>query len=106
MPMVYRVDLSISQDLFTNFMGKRNTLQFRVDFLNFTNLLNKDWGVSQRMASNQPLVIPSAGAVGADGKMVYRLRNISGKLMSKTFEDNASIYDVFRIQFGLRYNFN
>lgn len=106
MPMVYRVDLSISQDLFTNFMGKRNTLQFRIDFLNFTNLLNKDWGVSQRMVNNQPLVVPSSGNPDANGKMTYRLRNINGKLMTTTFEDNVTIYDVFRIQFGLRYNFN
>jgi hypothetical protein len=109
LPMVYRADLSISQDLFTNFLGKRNTLQFRVDFLNFTNLLNKDWGVSQRMVTTSPLVVPSSkegGTVDASGKMQYRMRNISGNLVSKTFEDNASIYDVFRIQFGLRYNFN
>lgn len=109
LPMVYRLDFSIAQDLFTNFLGKRNTLQFRVDFLNFTNLLNKNWGVSQRMVSTQPLVVPTTaqgGPVDAAGKSQYRLRNVSGALLDHTYEYNATINDVFRVQFGLRYNFN
>ena len=40
LPMVYRLDLSVSQDLFKNLGGKRHSLQFRVDILNFGNLLN------------------------------------------------------------------
>ncbi len=106
LPMVYRADLTISQDLFTNILGKRNTLQFRIDFLNFTNLINKNWGVSQRMVHNQPLIVPKTGGADAAGKATYTMRNIGGTLMDKTFEYNATIYDVFRIQFGLRYNFN
>jgi hypothetical protein len=106
LPMVYRADLSISQDLFANFLGKRNTLQFRVDFLNFTNLINKNWGVSQKMVSNSPLVVPKTGAADATGKATYTLRSFSGKLMDHTFDYNSTLYDVFRIQFGLRYNFN
>lgn len=117
LPMVYRVDLSISQDLFTNISGTRNGLQFRVDFLNFGNLLNKNWGVGQRLVGmnstapffTTPLSVPTAaqgGAVDAQGRAQYRLRVVDGKLLSKSLEQTTFLQDVFRIQFGLRYNFN
>ncbi|MDF1610847.1 TonB-dependent receptor [Stygiobacter electus] len=103
LPMVTRMDLSIAQDVFAEFLGKRNTLQFRVDVLNFGNLLNKNWGVGNRFVSTSPLI-----ARGADsqGKALYRLRNIGSSLISKTFESTSSLNDVYRIQFSLRYMFN
>ncbi len=109
LPMVLRADLSITQDLFANLFEKRNTLQLRVDFLNFTNLLNKDWGVGQRLVSNSPLIVPSSrdgGPADANGKAQYRLRNISGKLMSTSYEQTVGFSDVFRLMVSLRYNFN
>ena len=57
--MVKRMDLSITQDVFHNIGGKRNAGQFRIDFTNFGNLLNHNWGVSQR------LVVPITQAYGA-----------------------------------------
>jgi len=109
LPMVYRVDLSISQELFANLFKKRNTLQFRVDFLNFTNLLNKNWGVGQRFVNAQPLIVPSSkegGPADANGKAQYRLRVVNNQLMTKSLEQSLAITDVYRIQFGFRYNFN
>jgi hypothetical protein len=97
--------LSITQDLFADLFEKRNTLQLRVDFLNITNLLSKDWGVGQRMVSTSPLVI-SGSAADATGKAQYRLRAISGKLISESFEQTVGFSDVFRVMFSLRYNFN
>ena len=103
LPMIYRADLSIAQDLFTNVLNKRNTLQFRVDFLNIGNLINNDWGVGQRFVTTQPLI---ARPADAQGRALYRLRNIGDQLLSKTYEPTAGIDDVFRIQFSLRYIFN
>jgi hypothetical protein len=78
-------------------------VQFRVDFLNVGNLLNKDWGVGERLVTTQPLI---ARGADANGVALYRLRNIGSELISKTFEQTAGIDDVFRIQFSLRYIFN
>jgi hypothetical protein len=103
MPMVWRADLSIAQDLFTNVAGKLNNLQVRLDILNFTNLVNSKWGTGQRFVSNSPLTNPS---INGDGELQYRLRQINGQLMSSTFEKTAGIADVYRIQLGLRYTFN
>ncbi|MCX7876684.1 MAG: carboxypeptidase regulatory-like domain-containing protein [Melioribacteraceae bacterium] len=102
-PMVSRVDLTIAQEVFTEIFGKRNTLQFRVDVLNFTNLINKNWGVGDRFVTTSPLI---ARPADAQGRILYRLRNIGTDLISKTFEPSANISDVYRIQFSIRYIFN
>lgn len=108
-PMVYRADLTVQQELFTNVAGRRNTLSLRADILNFTNLLNSSWGVGTRAVSTQPLIVPSSaqgGPADAQGRAQYRLRAVGGELMSTTFEDTADLGDVYRIQLGLVYNFN
>jgi hypothetical protein len=103
LPMVFRTDFSITQEVFTNIMNNRNSLQFRVDFLNFGNLLNKDWGVGQRLVTTQPLI--SRGA-DAEGRATYELRNIGGQLISESYQQTLNVDDVFRIQFTVRYTFN
>jgi hypothetical protein len=101
--MVWRADLSITQDIFGNLFGNRQGLQIRLDILNFTNLLNKDWGVGQIPVTTQPLI-----ARGADsqGRAIYRLRNIGDKLIDRTFQQSATINDVYRLQLSIRYTFN
>ena len=117
LPMVWRADLSIGQDLFRDIGGKRHALQFRVDFLNFSNLLNSDWGVAQRIVGStafapiiaQPLSVPSSsqgGPADAQGRAQYRLRVINNQLITKSLEPVAGINDVYKIQFQLRYSFN
>ncbi|WP_290661774.1 carboxypeptidase regulatory-like domain-containing protein [Ignavibacterium sp.] len=103
MPMVFRADLSVIQEFYGEFIGKKNSLQVRVDILNFTNLLNKQWGVGDDFVTTQPLIFRS---IDTEGKPVYRLRSVGGKLIDKTFQKSASVFDVYRIQLGVRYNFN
>jgi hypothetical protein len=103
LPQALRADMSITQDLFRDLGGKRNTLQLRMDILNVGNLINKDWGLGERLVTNTPLI---ARPVGSDGKALYRLRNIGTNLISKTYEQTVGIGDVYRFQLGLRYNFN
>jgi len=105
LPMVYRADLSIVQDVFTDILGKRNTLQLRADFLNVGNLINKSWGLGQTFVTTQPL-IPTAARVDGQGKAQYTLRVLNNQLITQSLQQTAGIFDVFRIQFSLRYMFN
>jgi hypothetical protein len=95
--------VSLAQDIFRSLGGRRHSLQFRVDAVNFGNLLNSDWGVGQRLVNNQPLI--PAGA-DAEGRAQYRLRVINGELMSRSYESTADIGDVYQIRFALQYSFN
>ncbi len=103
LPMVFRADLSIIQEFSQKFLGYKNSLQFRVDVINLTNLLNKNWGVGKTFTTLTPLI-----ARGADsqGKALYRLQNIGGELIKESYRKTSTINDVWRIQIGLRYMFN
>ncbi|MBI4429816.1 MAG: TonB-dependent receptor [Ignavibacteriales bacterium] len=105
LPMVYRADLSVTQDVFTELLGKRNSLQLRVDFLNVGNLIDKSWGVGQRLVTNAPL-IPATPRATSAGLPRYTLRAINNQLVTTSLEPTAGVTDVFRIQLGVRYIFN
>jgi hypothetical protein len=110
-PMIARLDLSIMQEVFADFLGNRNSLQFRADILNVGNLINHSWGVSQSLYSGgQPLVVATAaqgGPIDAQGRPQYTLKQVGGKLIDHTWTDNVDpSSDVYRIQFSLRYLFN
>ena len=102
-PNVYRADVSISQDVGRNVAGRPNSLQVRLDILNFSNLLNKNWGVSSGLITNRPLA--SAG-VDITGASQYRLNTVGGQLISKSFQKLVTTSDVWRLQLGVRYAFN
>jgi hypothetical protein len=130
-PMLKRLDLSIAQDLHALIGGARNSLEFRADFLNFSNFINNKWGSSTRMVTNAPLTVPSSagsvlgcasgpangvsGAADACGRVQYRLFSdiVDGQYkllgeegLNRTFVQTSTINDVWRLQFMLRYLFN
>ncbi|MNY65059.1 hypothetical protein D3C86_2022710 [compost metagenome] len=105
--MLHRLDLSISQDIYIKIAGKKNTFQFRADILNFTNMVNKDWGLSQR--ATNPNVLAYSSTTGANVP-VYTLAtqtdpNGNRYLIKDTFQKNSSTSDVWQAQFTLRYIF-
>lgn len=112
LPMEFRLDASLTQEIFTDIAGRRNGIEFRADVLNFGNLVNEDWGVGRRFVSVQPLIVPSSrdgGAVDAQGRAQYRLQNVGNRLITEasdaTTELTAGLDDVWRVQFSLRYTF-
>jgi hypothetical protein len=108
LPMIWRLDFNVAQDLFKDVGGRRHALQLRADFLNLTNLLNSDWGVGQRpVAGGPPLSTPLTNpSADAQGRAQYRLRVVNNELLAKSLESTTGINDVYRIQFSLRYSFN
>ena len=106
-PMLNRFDLSVVQDIFVNIKGKINTIQIRADILNFGNMLNDNWGVSQR--ATIPTILNYTSTTSA-GEPVYRLatqRLVDGStvLARDTYQYNTSVFDVWSAQLGLRYIF-
>jgi len=103
LPINFRTDVGLTQEIFQNVGGKRNTLSIRFDVLNIDNLLNNKWGAGRRLVSNAPL-LPQA--TGTDGALLYRLRNFGTNLMNTTYQSTAGLSDVWRMQLGVRYTFN
>jgi outer membrane receptor protein involved in Fe transport len=102
-PMVFRADMTISQDVGRMMGGQDHRLQIRLDILNVTNLINHNWGVAQSFVTTQPLVY--AGVDGA-GAATYRLATSGGQLISHSYQKFASTLDVWRMQLGVRYMLN
>jgi hypothetical protein len=112
LPMLHRIDLSVTQDFNVKIGGKKNSFQFRADILNFTNLLNRNWGISQRgIGANLLNVARNQDANGSNdyipGYQLGLQTNEQGKsyLAKDTFQKNASVFDVWQAQFTLRYTF-
>ena len=101
--MLFRADLSISQNIFTNIGGTKNALEVRLDILNFGNLINNRWGVSENPVTTSPLTSPS---LDANGALAYRLRNFGTSLINTTWQKAAGTSDAYRMQLGFRYRFN
>jgi carboxypeptidase family protein len=102
LPIVNRVDLSLTQDVFASIRGKRHTGQIRLDITNFGNLLNHNWGVGQRLINSQILTSPSADA---QGRLTYNLQTLSNQLISTPLQTSAGINDVYVMMLSFRYTF-
>jgi len=101
-PMVNRMDLSLTQDVFHSIGGKRHSGQIRLDITNFGNLLNHNWGVGQRLVNNQILTNPG---VDAQGRLSYRMQLANGNLITSPFQTAAGINDVYVMMLSFRYTF-
>jgi hypothetical protein len=102
LPMVNRVDLSITQGVFGKIGGHRHTGEVRLDITNFGNLLNKNWGVSSRLINGSILTNPTADA---SGRLTYNLQNLSGNLITTPLQTNAGIADIYVMMLSFRYTF-
>ena len=107
LPFLHRFDLSVVQDLFVKIKGKRNTFQIRADILNFGNMLNNKWGVSQRAGAPQLLNFVSRDATGVPTYRFATQKDVAGNtyLAKDTYMYNSSVFDVWTAQLGIRYTF-
>ena len=103
LPMVKRIDLSVSQDIFHVFGGQKHSGQIRLDITNFGNLLNHNWGVGQRLVQNQILTNPAADA---QGRASYRMAVVNNALPTASFQTTTFAADVYTLMISFRYNFN
>jgi hypothetical protein len=110
MPWVNRFDLKFVQDFMIKTGNSRNTLQFSLDILNFGNLLNDSWGVTQTNApSNYGKVLRYEG-MDANRRPLYSMyyTTVDGvrKLADKSFDVYNNSSNTWQLQFGIRYIFN
>jgi len=107
LPWTHKLDLNFTQDVrFT--MGKnKHTLRFTADIYNFTNLLNKDWGVYYVPTTTTPLVFQK---IDTDGKTpVYTfpyLDAVNKVPYTRAYKPSPSLGSRYQIQIGVRYLFN
>lgn len=96
LPWLANHDLKILQDFFLN-TQKSRSIQLSIDILNFSNLLNSDWGVRKNPTNTQPIgvTVDNAG---------YPTYSFDTNLKS-TYTNDFSLLSRWQMQFGLRYIF-
>ncbi|MEO1255661.1 MAG: hypothetical protein AAFY41_12390, partial [Bacteroidota bacterium] len=95
-PWFFKADLKLIQDFYLNVGQKSHNLQLTFDVLNFTNLINKDWGVRQVPINTQPVNFNSrAGTFSVDPDQLDR----------GDFASDLSPISRWRMQVGVRYSF-
>ncbi len=97
-PWRSRWDVKFLQDFNFNTNGKRQTIQFSIDVLNFGNLLNSNWGVVQEPRNLNPLAVTVDPDTGAP---TYTFNQD----LTETFVFVAGLKSRWQAQFGLRYIF-
>ncbi len=107
LPWFNRVDLNFTQDFKIKVKNTKHTLRFTADVFNFTNLLNKNWGIYKVPTTTSPLTFVK---LDTDGKtpifsMPYQ-DGVNKVPYTNAFKNDISLNSRYQIQFGIRYIFN
>jgi len=108
--------------------GKRNTLQFSFEAINFLNLLNSNWGVVRQPArqallnfvgyenpaatttntqTNNLLPSNSYTTTAATGRPIFQFNtNSDGSALTNPWVNNTTSTSRYQLQIGVRYIFN
>jgi hypothetical protein len=107
LPYLHRFDLSVAQDIFIKIGGKRNSFQIRADILNFGNMVDNTFGVSQRATAPQLLNFVSRDVNNVPTYRLQTQRLVDGStvLARDSHQYNSSVFDVWSAQLGIRYTF-
>lgn len=105
MPWFNRVDARIMQDFFITAGGRRHSLQVSLDIQNVGNLLNKNWGIYQRLTGSQNVL--SVADVSTSGVPTFRMNPVGGELPTpdNIFGNQSTVSTTWNMMLGLRYTF-
>ncbi len=105
-PWVHNFDLRFAQDFSIKVGGTVNTLQFTLDFLNFGNLINSEWGVPKNMyLSNEGKILKYEGKDENNVASFSMVKDKDGNYLSETYSTHYDYRNTWKLQFGLRYFF-
>lgn len=108
-PWLTRFDLSVIQEIFVKVgpNDKKNTIQLRVDVLNFGNMISNRYGVGNQSTATQPLSVASISATGVPSyRFVTQVIDGQTVLLKDSFVKSINVDNVWQAQFGIRYIFN
>ncbi|QEM09231.1 TonB-dependent receptor [Mucilaginibacter rubeus] len=113
LPTYKRLDLHFAQDFMIQAGKTKNTLEFTFDVINFTNLLNRNWGLYQTSYSGfnngATTVLRYMSKDATTGKAQYSFPYLDANNaipVTKSFINDISTFSRFQAQIGVRYIFN
>ena len=107
LPWTHKVDLNFTQDVKFMVGSNKHTLRFTADIYNFTNLLNKDWGVYYIPTTTTPLVFQKLDTDGRTPIYTFPYMDAVNKVpYTRAYKPSPSLGSRYQIQIGVRYLFN
>ncbi len=109
-PWVHQFDLRLTQDFSIKFGQTTNTLQFSLDFLNFGNFINSEWGVEKNMFSannGQILKYEGKDTGNVPNFSMVKVKDASGNSVypTQSYTTYLDYRQCWRLQLGVRYFF-
>lgn len=98
------IDLKFAQEFGVKFGEKIHRLELTADIFNFTNLINKDWGVRPITNFNQVQLLNFEG-FAADGTTPTFTYNSGAEGTENIVDDSGLVSSRWQMQVGLRYSF-
>jgi hypothetical protein len=107
LPWTHKLDLNFTQDVTFTTGKEKHTLRFTADIYNFTNLLNKDWGVFYVPTTTSPLVYQRMDTDGRTPIYTFPYLDAVNKVpFTRAHRPDAGLRSRYQIQIGVRYLFN
>jgi hypothetical protein len=107
LPWTHKLDLNFTQDVKFMVGSNKHTLRFTADIYNFTNLLNKDWGVYYVPTTTTPLVFSKIDVDGKTPIYTFPYMDAVNKVpYTRPYKPSPSLGSRYQIQIGVRYLFN
>jgi hypothetical protein len=109
LPFYTRMDFNFTQDFMLKVKGKNNTIRFTMDIFNFTNLLNRNWGIFKTTNRSALLNYVAMGTGANAGKPTFSFPYLdaTNKIpLSTTFQNSTGQGSRYQVQIGVRYIFN
>jgi hypothetical protein len=107
LPWTHKLDLNFTQDIKFTSGKNKHTIRLTADIYNFTNLLNKDWGVFYVPTTTSPLVLKE---IDKDGiTPIYRFPFLDPTKQipqSRPYTPSSGLGSRWQLQIGVRYLFN
>ena len=105
-PWVHNFDLRLLQDVSLKVAGKKHTLQFNFDFLNFGNLINNEWGVIKTMSSaNNGQILKYEGKDAGNVPTFSMAKDADGNYLTQSYSTYFNYNQCWKLQLGLKYFF-
>jgi hypothetical protein len=100
LPWLHRFDLSIYQDIVQKVGNTNHRLQLSANVLNIGNMINSNWGISQRLNVNNGAILKYNSA-----DKTFNMATVNGVLPTTTFVNNVTTASTWAMQLGVRYLF-
>jgi hypothetical protein len=103
-PWVHTFDLRVAQNFSIKTGDTKHTLQFTLDFLNFGNLINSKWGVSQFL-QNGGQILRYEGVDASNVPSFSMAVDADGNYLTESYYTNYSYTQCWQLMIGARYIF-